>query len=235
MAVHEMKADWPEECRHILAQCFTDDRFESCRDPAALQRVVSRDAAPGSLPPSQAADPADRLHGSRAALAAQVPGASASAAGALRRLPRRLHRADPPRPAHGGGLVRELHRQDPPPPPAVGGPCGDRPRADGELGARRRGRHALPRRTRLGAVLRSALRRLHGRPDRLREAHLRALRSGADSPEGERRLEAWRDAHPQGEHGQHEYERADVGVAEDEISNALPATSSATSLGESRP
>lgn len=29
MAVHEMKADWPEECGHILAQNFTDDRFES--------------------------------------------------------------------------------------------------------------------------------------------------------------------------------------------------------------
>ncbi len=29
MAVHEMYADWPEECRHILAQNFTDDRFES--------------------------------------------------------------------------------------------------------------------------------------------------------------------------------------------------------------
>jgi hypothetical protein len=28
MAVHEMHADWPEECRHILAQSFTDDRFE---------------------------------------------------------------------------------------------------------------------------------------------------------------------------------------------------------------
>jgi hypothetical protein len=29
MAVHEMNADWPEECRHILALSFTDDRFES--------------------------------------------------------------------------------------------------------------------------------------------------------------------------------------------------------------
>ncbi|MAE93947.1 MAG: sulfotransferase family protein [Deltaproteobacteria bacterium] len=28
MAVHEMKAEWPEECGHILAQSFTDDRFE---------------------------------------------------------------------------------------------------------------------------------------------------------------------------------------------------------------
>lgn len=28
MAIHEMKADWPEECGHILAQSFTDDRFE---------------------------------------------------------------------------------------------------------------------------------------------------------------------------------------------------------------
>ena len=29
MAVHEMHASWPEECRHILAQSFTDDCFES--------------------------------------------------------------------------------------------------------------------------------------------------------------------------------------------------------------
>ncbi|MBW2666047.1 MAG: sulfotransferase [Deltaproteobacteria bacterium] len=29
MAVHEMRAEWPEECRHILAQSFTDDRFET--------------------------------------------------------------------------------------------------------------------------------------------------------------------------------------------------------------
>lgn len=28
LAVHEMKADWPEECGHIIAQNFTDDRFE---------------------------------------------------------------------------------------------------------------------------------------------------------------------------------------------------------------
>ncbi|MCC7078986.1 MAG: sulfotransferase [Acidimicrobiia bacterium] len=28
MAVHEMRADWPEECRHVLEQSFTDDRFE---------------------------------------------------------------------------------------------------------------------------------------------------------------------------------------------------------------
>ncbi len=28
MAVHEMKAEWPEECGHILAQSFVDDRFE---------------------------------------------------------------------------------------------------------------------------------------------------------------------------------------------------------------
>ncbi len=28
MAVHEMKAEWPEECGHILAQSFIDDRFE---------------------------------------------------------------------------------------------------------------------------------------------------------------------------------------------------------------
>lgn len=29
MSVHEMYADWPEECRHILSQSFTDDRFET--------------------------------------------------------------------------------------------------------------------------------------------------------------------------------------------------------------
>lgn len=28
LAIHEMQADWPEECGHILAQSFTDDRFE---------------------------------------------------------------------------------------------------------------------------------------------------------------------------------------------------------------
>jgi hypothetical protein len=28
MAVHEMRADWPEECRHLLEQSFVDDRFE---------------------------------------------------------------------------------------------------------------------------------------------------------------------------------------------------------------
>jgi len=37
MAVHEMHADWPEECRHILAQSFTDDCFESA---ASLPRYV---------------------------------------------------------------------------------------------------------------------------------------------------------------------------------------------------
>jgi hypothetical protein len=28
MAVHEMRADWPEECRHLMEQSFVDDRFE---------------------------------------------------------------------------------------------------------------------------------------------------------------------------------------------------------------
>lgn len=28
MAVHEMRPDWPEECRHLLEQSFVDDRFE---------------------------------------------------------------------------------------------------------------------------------------------------------------------------------------------------------------
>jgi len=37
MAVHEMHADWPEECRHILAQNFTDDCYESA---ATLPRYV---------------------------------------------------------------------------------------------------------------------------------------------------------------------------------------------------
>jgi hypothetical protein len=37
MAVHEMNAAWPEECRHILAQSFTDDCYESA---ASLPRYT---------------------------------------------------------------------------------------------------------------------------------------------------------------------------------------------------
>jgi hypothetical protein len=37
------------------------------------------------------------------------------------------------------------------------------------------------------------------------------------SPEAEAKLQAWRDQHPQGKHGQHSYEKMDIGVSEGEI------------------
>jgi hypothetical protein len=36
------------------------------------------------------------------------------------------------------------------------------------------------------------------------------------STEGEDRLDAWRTAHPQGKHGEHRYERRDIGVSKTE-------------------
>ena len=37
------------------------------------------------------------------------------------------------------------------------------------------------------------------------------------TPEGERKLQAWRAAHPQGKHGAHQYEKQEIGVDEGEI------------------
>lgn len=48
MAVHEMKAGWPEECGHILAQSFTDDRFECSAHLPAYCEWYHHTPHPGS-------------------------------------------------------------------------------------------------------------------------------------------------------------------------------------------
>ena len=37
------------------------------------------------------------------------------------------------------------------------------------------------------------------------------------SDEGEAKLRAWHEDHPQGKHGQHSYQKKDIGVPEEEI------------------
>ena len=70
MAVHEMKADWPEECRHILAQSFTDDSLRDLNATVPIVREAWYHGTPHTSRRTrrhEATRPARRLHRDRRA------------------------------------------------------------------------------------------------------------------------------------------------------------------------
>lgn len=216
MAVHEMKADWPEECRHILAQNFTDDRFETSatipsynewyhgtphhetyvRHKRVLQLIGSTDLErrwllkyPVHLRQLEA-------------LFAVYPDACVIQ---THRDPRTVMASY----ASFIGKIRAMHQKE----------------ADIPYIAREQMEswaHAADQ----GMAFRDA----HGSDNfhdvQFRDfmadpiATVKGIYARFDqelSPEGEAALVAWRDAHPQGKHGEHRYEKKDIGVSETEI------------------
>jgi hypothetical protein len=216
MAVHEMYADWPEECRHILAQNFTDDRFESS---AALPSYV------------------DWYHGTshqetyrRHRKLVQLIGSTDPGRRWLFKYPVHLRQLPSLFEVYPDACIVQTHR-DPRTVMASYTSFIAKIRAvheevvDPEAIAREQteswGRAA-------DAGLEA--RKLRG-PEQFFDLHFRDFMSDPIgsvkriydhfdqelSAEGEQRLQAWQDAHPQGKHGKHDYEKKDIGVGEKQI------------------
>jgi hypothetical protein len=216
MAVHEMKADWPEECRHILAQCFTDDRFESS---ATLPRY---NAWYHGTPHPQTY----RYHKQ----VIQLIGSTDRERRWLLKYPVHLRQLPALFEVYPDACVVQTHRD---PRTVVA--------SYASFIAKIRRLHqqsvdtAEIAREQMESWAHAAEAGMRFRDERGPEQFfdLRFRDFMADpvgsveriyaqfdqslSPEGERRLEAWRDAHPQGRHGRHEYQETDLGVGEDEI------------------
>jgi hypothetical protein len=215
MAVHEMRADWPEECRHLLEQSFTDDRYETAATlpqyvdwyhntphPEAYVRHKKLIQLIGSTDP-----------GRRWLLKYPVH---------LRQLPAlfdvypdaciiQTHRD--PRTVLASYTsfltkVREMHEE------SVDVAALAREQMEGWANAAEAGIEA----------------RKAQKADQFFDLHfddymadpVGSVRRIYDhfgqelSAEGEHMLEAWRTAHPQGKHGEHKYERREIGVSEAE-------------------
>ncbi|MEE8166823.1 MAG: sulfotransferase [Myxococcota bacterium] len=222
MAVHEMKADWPEECRHILAQSFTDDRFESSatlprynewyhgtEHPEAYRRHKKIVQLIGSSDPERRWLLKYPVHLRQlSALFEVYPDACivqthrdprtviASYASFIAKI-RALHQID----VDVAEIAREqmeswAHAAD------AGMRYRDEHGSDNFFDLQFREFMADP----IGST-----KRIYTRFDQTL------------SPEGEARLLAWQESHPQGKHGEHRYEREDIGVSETEILDRFAA------------
>jgi hypothetical protein len=216
MAVHEMKADWPEECRHILAQCFTDDRFETS---ATLPRYNEWY--------HETAHPETYLWHKRVI---QLIGSTDPERRWLLKYPVHLRQLEALFAVYPDACVIQTHRD---------------PRivmaSYASFISKIRRMHQLD--VDLAYVAREQMESWAHAAEagmRYRDAHgdgqfvdlqFRAFMSDPVgsvkriyaqfdqtlSPEAEAKLQAWRDQHPQGKHGQHSYEKMDIGVSEGEI------------------
>jgi hypothetical protein len=216
MAVHEMKADWPEECRHILQQCFTDDRFETSATlprynewyhgtphPETYRRHKMLIQLIGSTDPERRWLLKYPVHLRQlGALFDVYPDACivqthrdprtvmASYASFISKI-RRMHQRE----VDTAYIAREQMESW-----AHAAEAGMRFRDEqGEaqfLDLQFRDFMADP----IGSV-----------------KHIYAHFDQTLSPEGEKQLQAWQDEHPQGKHGQHTYEKKEIGVSEEEI------------------
>ena len=216
MAVHEMKADWPEECRHILAQCFTDDRYESSATLPLYNEWYHGTAHPetylwhknviqliGSTDPNRRWLLKYPVHLRQLdALFAVYPDACVIQ---THRDPRTVMASY----ASFISKVRQMHQLD----------------VDVAYVAREQMEswaHA--------ATAGMRYREAHG-DDQFIDVQFQDFMSDPIgsvkriydrfdqrlSPEGEAKLKAWHADHPQGKHGRHSYEKKDIGVSEDEI------------------
>jgi len=220
MAVHEMNAGWPEECRHILAQNFTDDCYESA---ATLPHYTDWYHSSSHAETYRRHKQVIQLIGStdldrRWLLKYPVH---------LRQLPAlfdvypdacivQTHRD--PRTVIASyasfiAKIRRVHEED----------VDMRAIAEEQLESWGRAADA-------GV----AYRKEHGSEQffDLRFADFMADPIGSVksiyqhfdqelSPEGEKQLRAWHEAHPQGKHGQHQYEKKDIGISESRILDRL--------------
>jgi Ni/Co efflux regulator RcnB len=222
MAVHEMKADWPEECRHILAQNFTDDRFETS---ATLPRYN------------------DWYHGTdhretyrRHRKVIQLIGSSDPDRRWLLKYPVHLRQLSALFEVYPDACIVQTHR-DPRTVLASYASFISKVRAvhqtdvdiafvareqmeswahAAEAGMRYRDEHGSEQFFDLQfsdfmADPIGSVKRIYARFDQTL------------SPEGEASLRAWHEGHPQGKHGQHRYEHKDFGVSETEILDRFAA------------
>jgi len=216
MAVHEMKAHWPEECRHILAQCFTDDRFESSATLPLYNEWYHSTPHPetyvwhkkviqliGSTDPERRWLLKYPVHLRQLeALFAVYPDACVIQ---THRDPRTVLASY----ASFISKVRRMHQND------VDLAYVAREQMESwahaaEVGMRYRATHGDDQFVDLH--FRDFMTDPIGSVKRIYDRFDQTL-----SPAGEARLEAWRRDHPQGRHGQHEYEKKDIGISEDEI------------------
>jgi len=216
MAVHEMKADWPEECRHILEQNFTDDRYESA---ANLPRYVDWYHKTPHLETYVRHKRVIQLIGStdperRWLLKYPVH---------LRQLPALLdvypdacivqtHRD--PRTVMASyasflSKVHAVHEKD------VDVAAIARTQLEGWAHAAEAGiaaRELAPAGQFFDLNFADFMSDPVGAAKRIYAHFDQEL-----SAEGETCLQAWQDSHPQGKHGQHVYEKEDIGISETEI------------------
>ena len=216
MAVHEMKADWPEECRHILEQNFTDDRHETA---ATLPRYYEWYHASKHLGSYR-----------RHKQVIQLIGMHDPGRRWLLKYPVHLRQLSALFDVYPDACVVQTHRD----PRAVVA-------SYASFIARIRGVHQLDVDTAFvareqmeswahAAEAGMRFRDEHG-SDRFFDLHfddfmadpigcVKGIYSRFDqelSHKGERLLRAWQEDHPQGKHGRHEYARRDIGVSEREI------------------
>ena len=216
MAVHEMKADWPEECRHILAQCFTDDRFESSATLPLYNEWYHGTAHPETY----------RWHKK----VIQLIGSTNPKRRWLLKYPVHLRQLDALFAVYPDACVIQTHR-DPRTVMASYASFISKVRQMHQLdvdlaGIAREQMESWAHAARAGMRYREA----HG-DDQFIDLQFRDFMSDPIgsvkriydrfeqtlSPEGEAKLEAWHADHPQGRHGQHSYEKKDIGISEDEI------------------
>ena len=216
MAVHEMKADWPEECRHILAQCFTDDRFESSATLPLYNEWYHGTAHPETY-----------LWHKKVI---QLIGSTDPKRRWLLKYPVHLRQLDALFAVYPDACVIQTHR-DPRTVMASYASFISKVRQMHQLDVD----VAYVAREQMESWAHAATAGM-----RYREAHgddqfidvqfqdfmsdpigsVKRIYDRFDqrlSPEGEAKLKAWHADHPQGKHGRHSYEKKDIGVSEGEI------------------
>jgi hypothetical protein len=216
MAVHEMNAAWPEECRHILAQNFTDDCYESA---AGLPRYT------------------DWYHASshretyrRHKRVIQLIGGADLERRWLLKYPVHLRQLPALFEVYPDACIIQTHR-DPRTVMASYASFIAKIRRvheeDVDIGAIAEEQlESWGRAADAGVAYRKEFGSeqffdLHfddfmsdpiGSVKRIYEHFDQEL-----SPEGEKCLRAWHETHPQGKHGQHQYEKKDIGISESRI------------------
>jgi hypothetical protein len=216
MAVHEMNADWPEECRHILAQSFTDDCYESA---ATLPHYT------------------DWYHTTphretyvRHKRVIQLIGSTDPERRWLLKYPVHLRQLPSLFEVYPDACVVQTHRD---PRTVIASYASfiekirrvHEEKVDIEAIAAEQ-LESWGRAADAGV----AFRRQHG-SEQFFDLHFDEFMADPIgsvqriyrhfdqqlSPEGEKRLRAWHDAHPQGRHGRHQYSKRDIGITEAQI------------------
>ncbi len=223
MAVHEMRADWPEECRHLLEQSFVDDRFEVA---ATLPTYAEWYHNTNHIE-------AYRLH----RRLVQLIGSTDPARRWLLKYPVHLRQLPALLAVYPDACIVQTHRD----------PCAVIASYTSFI-TRIRALHenSVDTATLARELVRSwahaaeagmTARKTHGNEDQFFDLHfedfmadpigsVKRIDDRFDhrlSAEGEQRLEEWRTDHPQGKHGRHEYDADRIGVTAAEIRDQFAA------------